>query len=321
MNNLDNILVNFRHKCLNENLFLSENYQRYLSVHKGKEYKIKEYQIQQSGIPIYFMFTLVSKAISYFDFPIEIHVGKKLEFDAKLKIIKKFLKLQKNLVKNYTFSIGLSKNELENKTLKKINPKLITEQQIIDLNKTEDEIFKNFKSNLRYEINKTKKNIDIKTKIIDKNNYSKNFILEMMETHVNVSGRQTRSKETWLINEQMIMENQGFLSLVYYKSKAVSYSLFFYNHNTIYYFSSVTLREYFKLSGISHLSLWEAIKFAKQKNIKNFNLGLTGYFYSREDCDITPKEKNIAFFKSRFSGIKKYKVIIDQKSNIRIDKD
>ncbi len=310
----NNSLIQFKKDCLTNELFFSENYVKYLSVHKGKDYKISEFLSNEFNSPVFLMYTNVSNEISYFGFPIEFYSKYDKTLSSKLKIVNQFL-IKKNLLSHEKiFSLGVSELEITNAISEKINPKLITEHQFIDLDDSEEKIFKNLKSNLRYEINKTKKNKDIQVKIINKENYSKNLIFEMMETHSIVSGRQTRSKDTWLINEQMILQNQGFISVVYYKSKAVSYSFFFHNSRMIYYFSSATLREYFKYSGISHLSLWEAILYAKKIYIKKFNLGLTNYLYTRNDVNISSKEKNIAFFKSRYCGKKKYKIILDRNS-------
>ena len=306
-------LIQFKESCINNELFLSEFYRKYQSTHKKKEFEINEFLIEEFNTQIFLMFTSEPKEISYFGLPIELHTKNQLNLDLKLNVINKFLKNQKNPINKYVFSINLD-IKVSNDILKKINPKLVFEQQSINLDNSEDDIFKNFKSNLRYEINKTNKNKDIKVKIFNKENYPKNFILEMMETHKIVSGRQTRSKETWLIYEQMVLQNQAFISVVYYKSQAVSYSLFFYNNYMLYYFSSVTLREYFNISGISHASIWEAICYAKKIQIKKFNMGLTDYLHIRKGVDISNKEKNIAFFKSRYCGEKKYKIIIDENS-------
>jgi len=306
-------LIQFKENCLNNELFLSEFYRKYQSTHKKKEFKINEFLIEKFNTQVFLMFTSDLKEISYFGLPVELHIKNQLNLELKFDIINNFLKSQTKPINKYVFSINLD-TEISKDILRKINPKLIFEQQSINLDNSNDYIFKNFKSNLRYEINKTNKNEDIKVKIINKKNYPKNFILEMMETHKTVSGRQTRSMETWLINEQMILQNQAFISVVYYKSKAVSYSLFFYNNYMLYYFSSVTLREYFNISGISHASIWEAICYAKKIQIKKFNMGLTDYLHVRNDVDISNKEKNIAFFKSRYCGEKKYKIIIDENS-------
>ena len=318
--NIKKSLNQFKERCLKQNLFLSKFYSEYLSTHKKVIYNVNEFLSEEFGSQIFFTFTTSSDEISCFGFPVELDNKNNLELPLKIRIIEKFLKQNKTFSKNYIFSINLKEDEIDKNIFQKLNPKLVSEQQIINLEKSEDEILKKFKSNLRYEINKTSKNKDVQVIIIDKDNYTKNFILDMMQTHISVSGRQTRSKDTWLINEKMILQNQGFLSVVYYKSKAVSYSFFFHNNYSIYYFSSVTLREYFKISGISHLSLWKAICYAKKIKIKEFNLGLTDYLYIRDGIDISPKEKNIAFFKSRYCGEKKYKIIIDQESNLYTNK-
>ena len=103
-----------------------------------------------------------------------------------------------------------------------------------------------------------------------------------------------------------------------YEKVPISYSFFFHNHFECIYFSSVTVRHNFKYSGINHLSLWNAIKFAKLKvKLKSFNLGITKYIYSRNEKNIDVKKKNIAFFKSRFCGEKKYDFIFDKKTNLQ----
>ena len=105
--------------------------------------------------------------------------------------------------------------------------------------------------------------------------------------------------------------------IIYKNLKNYLLFLFFYNKVTISYFSSVTDREFFNLGGINHMSLWEAIKFAKNNiKLKKFDIGVTNYLYSRSDNTISEKEKNISFFKSRFCGKKTLQVIIDKNSSI-----
>ena len=50
-------------------------------------------------------------------------------------------------------------------------------------------------------------------------NYEKDLIFEMMEHHIKISKRQTRSKESWKKNEEMILNDKGFLVKVTYKNK------------------------------------------------------------------------------------------------------
>ena len=135
--------------------------------------------------------------------------------------------------------------------------------------------------------------------IIDKINYKKNEILNMRKMHIQVSGRETRSKESWIQNEKMILDGNGFIVKAVYKNKPISYSFFFYNNRTCRYFSSCTLREYFKIiKNITHKSLWYAILYAK-KNSNYFYVGSSTVFSKKP---LSEKELNIEKFKKQFSS-------------------
>ena len=163
-----------------------------------------------------------------------------------------------------------------------------------------------FSSNLRNEIKKTYENV--KFEIVDKNNYEKDLIFEMMEHHTKIAKRQTRSKESWKKNEDMILNDKGFLIKVTYKNKLISYSFFFHNNYTCTYFSSVGDRDYYKIvRNTHHLSVWMAIKHAK-KYCKFFEIGQNTLYDIK---NLSEKEKNIEKFKSKFKGIDTKFVILN----------
>ena len=60
----------------------------------------------------------------------------------------------------------------------------------------------------------------------------------MMTFHEKIAGRQTRSKETWKINEKMILDNKGLLIKVSENKKLISYTFIFFNKENSIYFSS-----------------------------------------------------------------------------------
>ena len=49
----------------------------------------------------------------------------------------------------------------------------------------------------------------------------------MRKLHIKIANKETRSKETWLINEKMICNQEGFLIKVDYNNDPISYSFFF----------------------------------------------------------------------------------------------
>ena len=120
----------------------------------------------------------------------------------------------------------------------------------------------------------------------------------MRDLHIMVSGKETRSKDSWYQNEKMILDGNGFLIKTIYKNKTISYSFFYINKTTCTYFSSCTLRDYFKIiRNINHKSLWLAINYAKGK-CDNFFIGsLTKYSKNKVD----EKELQIEKFKKKFN--------------------
>ena len=68
----------------------------------------------------------------------------------------------------------------------------------------------------------------------------------MKKMHEEISKKITRSNQSWLLNEKMILNNKAFLVQVSDLTKVISYSLFFYNGRESCYFSSCTYRDLFK---------------------------------------------------------------------------
>jgi len=144
--------------------------------------------------------------------------------------------------------------------------------------------------------------------IFDFKNYRIGQIYEMMKLHEEVSGKVTRSKKTWQINENMILNKKGFLIKVKEENRTISYAFFFYNNDAAIYFSSCTLRETFKLyKNITHKIILKSIEYLRSVNCKNFFLGTTKSIFSNNKIDI--KNKNIELFKSSFGGKKNFFVI------------
>lgn len=173
----------------------------------------------------------------------------------------------------------------------------VIKETYIDLSQDLTTIKSKFSSNCRNEIKKTYENV--KFEIIDKNNYEKDLIFEMMEHHIKIANNQTRSRESWKKNEDMILNGKGFLIKVTHKNKLISYSFFFHNNYTCIYFSSVGDRDYYKIvRNMHHLSVWMAIKHAKNY-CKFFFIGKNTLYNKKT---FSEKEKNIEKFKSKFRG-------------------
>ena len=291
---IKNIIPNCKNNYLIEEELLDyyaeygkeKKYNFFSTIFETKESKLfLPYTIDKSnncdffGSPINFFY---QKNISTFNDDL-INFFKKLNFNKQLILN---LKIEKNLNNLSRILSQIKKNEE------------IYEDTTIDLKLTNKEIFKQFSKGHRYEVNR-KTNLEYI--ILDWTNYKKEQILEMMSLHEVVSNKKTRSTETWMINEKMIMNKKGFLIFVFDQKKIISASFFFMNNFSSIYFSSCTIRDYFVKTGITHKTIWYAIQYLKKNNCNYFHLGRSKtYFTSVENI----KERNIEKFKHSFGGIK-----------------
>jgi len=182
--------------------------------------------------------------------------------------------------------------------INKENISKISIQKFIELNADIQEIKSQFSKGHKHSINK--KFLELTYKIIDHKNYN-NEIFDMMKLHEHVSGRSTRSKETWVFNEKMITNKKGFLISVSFGEEIISYSFFYCNNNYSELFSSCTKRKYFKkFNNITHKSIFLAIEYLKNRKFKYFTLGETKILYSENPS--SKKLNNIRTFRSSFGG-------------------
>jgi len=131
--------------------------------------------------------------------------------------------------------------------------------------------------------------------IIDRQNLSFERFIEFKKFHEKISGRQTRSDESWNIQYQMLEHGYGELILADYEGVLVAGSLFIDQFERTIYFTGVYERELFDY-GISHYLLYHGIcRSAARGNTSYFSLGC----YETEIMD--RKLYNIQFFKKGFA--------------------
>ena len=234
-----------------------------------------------------------SKLYSYYGDSIEFISDKPIQKDDYDKIKNYFNDVKGNNV--FKFKIKDEKSIIENK-IKNIDR--VIQEIYIDLSKSIDEIKKEFSSNVRNEIKKDYYGVSFE--IVDYDNYNKDEIFNMMDLHIKISGRQTRSEKTWIQNEKMLLCKQGFLIKVIHNNKVVSFSFFYHNDTTCIYLSSVGDRDlYGKIRNMHLKSMWLAINYVKNK-CKFFYVGHLTLFSKKK---LTEKQINIEKFKSKLRGI------------------
>ena len=252
--------------------------------------------------------------LNFYGKPFSIFSKFDLEDSISNKIIDIFLELLNNFkIEKFSFVQEVKNNSLDDYLLKNKNKfESVFEDSIIDLSLSEKKIINGFSKGHKSSIQKLYPELNYE--IIDFNNYSKNQIFEMMNLHIKVVGKRTRSLASWQENEKMILQKKGFLIFVKLKNEIISSSLYTHDFNTGTYFSSCSLRNYFgQYRNLTHFSIVYAIKYLQKINCKYFHMGTVRNLYSREK--LSEKETNVYKFKRSFGGKRVIKVLFDKIPN------
>lgn len=303
------------------NLFSEKTYIDYQKNYfLDSKFKIIEVNLTEKNKNSKLFFTIENrgnmKTLNNFNNPIYIDdLG--LDLKSYSNLIKEIKKVCLNEgISSISFKKKIKQSNLEDQLNKnKSHIDFIGIESSINLNDDLNVIFRKFSKGHKSSLKKNYENLNYE--LFDHKNYQKNQIFEMMTFHEKIAGRQTRSKETWKINEKMILDNKGLLIKVLENKKLISYTFIFFNKENSIYFSSCTDRNMFKIyKNISHKVIWQAIQYLKLVNCKKFYLGVTKSIYSKSL--ISNKEKSIDLFKSSFGGDKNHFIIINNLESIQI---
>ncbi len=282
---------------------MCNDYITYLQEYNNKSYEDLSFILRENKIEHSILLTLEknqnNKILNFFGLPFLIQNGDNDISNIRLTI-ETLKKIFINRKINYINLVLIFKNinlpEVEN--LNKKNIKKISIQKFIELDKNIEDIIRKFSKGHKHLINKVSKELNYQ--IINFKNY-KDEIQDMMRLHQEVSGKVTRSKKTWEINEKMILDKKGFIISVKFGVEVISYSFFYFNNNFSEYFSSCTKRNYFNVfKNVTHNSILLAIKYLKSMKLKYFTLGETKILYDKNL--VSKKEINICTFKNSFGG-------------------
>ena len=160
--------------------------------------------------------------------------------------------------------------------------------QIMKLELSEEQILKKIRSSYRREIKQCTSII----KFYDKKNIEKIIFNKFKNLHHEVSGKKTRSDDSWQLQYETIISGEAFLALI---QKDNDYGFIFcnFNKNVCNYFSSVNSNQ----KNLSmHKGFLETIKLAKKLDIKNFIFG-----NKIPNIELDSKNENISHFKDGFT--------------------
>jgi hypothetical protein len=243
-------------------------------------YKNSSFQINEKNISIYCPATLELKLpeteFNYFGEPFSILSTNPLQSEHKRKLTDLFHELKN---KN-SFTSFLLKSPIRSEDIKsKLNQEDTTIDSIhteskINLKQTLNQILSSFSKGHKSSLKKDYP--ELVYELFDYINYEDNQIFEMMKLHQIVSKKKSRSTETWIAMERMILNKSGFLVRVKNKNKLISYAFFFHNKYNSYYFSSCTIRDNFKkYNNITHKTIWKALEYLKKIKCSYLFLGVT----------------------------------------------
>ena len=187
----------------------------------------------------------------------------------------------------------------------------IYSSKIINLeNNSIDSIWSNIRSRYKSLINNSLKND--KFYLFDQLNVNEEIINNFQKLHNKVSGRVTRSTQTWEIIYQMIKNDEGFLSCKFKNKELISAG--FFNHNSQHALYGISASSSNYNSAEFHPVMWKAIEYAHRRGLKKFELGFTDIIHSK-NLKWDNKDKGIAEFKKGFGGESYYSLEI--KLNIK----
>jgi FemAB family protein len=167
-----------------------------------------------------------------------------------------------------------------------------------DLTQTEEQIWAGVRGSYHSLINKLQKEHNLSPSCLTGCKVNWNMILNMKNFHQLISGKETRSIKTWEKQFESINKKEAFVLFLYdVDGNLIAASLFNISRDECLYSVAVYDRELTENQGVplGHLTIWEAIKYAKKIGIKWFKLG-------EWQIDGNNKERSISQFKKGFAS-------------------
>ena len=179
--------------------------------------------------------------------------------------------------------------------LEQANKDFLTYQLAIDLRQTVEDIRLGFRKSYKPLVNKALKEWQIE--VCD--NENDHIFEEFRLLHMEVAGKQTRSKESWSIHKEQIKNKEAFLVTVRDKKVLIGAGFFNYTKDMGMYSVGAYKRELFDRP-IGHAVQMMAIEKLKDLGCTTYNLGQKATIL--DSSTSTDKEMSISHFKEGFAG-------------------
>jgi hypothetical protein len=174
-------------------------------------------------------------------------------------------------------------------------------QQVIDLTRPEDELLSDIRKIYRANVRWGEANMTYR--LLSAENIKPNEIEAFRQLHIEVAGKETRSANSWALQQQMIECREGFAIYGYLEDRLVATGLFVCNQHTCYYGVGAYARDLFDKS-ISHALVWRGILQAKTLGCSQMMMGDAHFGQIAKPDGNLPADKDltISHFKQGFGG-------------------
>lgn len=170
--------------------------------------------------------------------------------------------------------------------------------RLIDLHRSEDDLWKDLRRNHRRNIRKAEK---FQVLIYAQKDITKEIFSAYKALHKKAAGRQTRPDITFDLMYDWLERNLAFLAAVKFENKFIGFEYYSVYKNNVYGFSAANDPDYEKDYPIRHLLEWEAILWMKKNNFDFYEIGLQQFGALLHDFP-DKKQLDISHFKKGFGG-------------------
>jgi len=170
---------------------------------------------------------------------------------------------------------------------------------ILDLEKSESDLWKQVSENHRRSINKGHKHLNIK--IFDKKNITKKIFDSFESYYFKIAGKVTRPKTTFQLLYYYLTHDMAVMGQALYGDRPVGYAVTVYYKNDAYYLMGANEKNFTKCP-IAHVIHWEIIRYLKERGISHYEMGIQQFWPCIHDQP-SKKEMAISRFKRGFGGL------------------
>ena len=313
-------LVSYKYTLLNLEYFLL--YTKYLIDDKSFVIVENNRCVGICFLPIENINNIISISIAdgYIISPLSLEKRIEKKIFEEINNIVKILNIQK--IKFYLDPLVLEYKNKFNTLLEYGFINASTSDCLIDLKLSQQELWKNLRKSYKALINNALKNNDFEIVIIDKNNPDHNIHELYRDLHKKCAGN-TRVKETFDKQFEMLKNDLASLIGLKLKDKFIGFNYFFHYKKTVIYASGADDPQYENSKiPIYHVILWIAIKYYKKREFEYFEFSQPCGFNTINGFDdyMDNKQISISHFKrgmgtkmtSTFRGIKYFNNLLFQ---------